>query len=501
MFSPQLNIEFPCEQLNQSYFSDLRLLKNCVLEIVQLTNAGASSSNVYRIKTKDNRVFFLKLFITEVPEKIESLKNVVRSIEDIEGETKEETSKNFIKSMMEKPKLKSFCVDTERMNRNIQGMLKERMLYQEYINKMSDYNICPFFIKMVGSENNVHVNTILDFLAWVHHDENGNSIPFMGITTQVMRNVSEFLQTINKHSLHQHWNIISMNDLQKVRFSYIITNTLKNGTTLLNFITKFLKRLKKQQKSFQIVYTMLLYILFQVFLSTLILDCCSIFHSDLHFKNILVSSSKSASKIVCKFDRNIQTYELNYPLTVKIFDFDYSYIYNAKSANCIGRPVEFCKNNTSQFKMVLAKFIYHLINLPEWSEFSGTNEPSKFYDYVNNKIIKHFLKNTKFIGEYFYEKLEQFNIDENDTIDAFYQVRKQCDFELLTDKTINENFNSIEYIMNKIYNDPDFTEFNKPRTQNVDLYYVSKDMFDDFGTFLFAKQNEFKVECNKHKNK
>ena len=114
MFSPQLNVDFPCEHLNQSFFSDLRLLKKCVTDVIQLTDRGASNSNIYCIKTENGGKYFLKLFITEVPSKIKSLKNYVRPIDEIEGETKDETSQNFIQSMMEKPKLKSYCLNDKK---------------------------------------------------------------------------------------------------------------------------------------------------------------------------------------------------------------------------------------------------------------------------------------------------------------------------------------------------------------------------------------------------
>lgn len=508
MFSPQLKIDFPCEHLNQSFFSDLRLLKKCVSQIIEITESGQSSSTVYRIQTKDDRVFFMKLFITEVPDKIKSLKSFARTVEEIEGDTKEETSNNFIKSMMEKPKLKSFHMSNTNcdvLTRFVKHLIKEKMLYQECINKMTDYNICPFFVQMVGFEDNVHVNTISNFLKGRQEYENENPLSDTDIISRLMKNVTETLQSVNGRSFTENFNIISLDDLQKVRFGYMITNTLENGITLSRFIDKLVQTLRQNKLNFDQLLLLLLYICFQVLLATSILDCCKIIHGDLHFKNILVSANKStldktSSHIVCKLNENVQMYELNHPLMIKIFDFDRSYIYNKNSSYCIGAHPNYCAKNTEQFKMLVDVFVRDFRTIPGAYGFNE-NEKAQFHQFVNDKIFQHFLKKTKFTAKSFYSDISPVDVNEKNTIDAFHHLDKNCRFETLSDETIKDNFNPIEYVIDKIYNDPDFIEFNQPRNQKVNTYYVAKDMFDDFGMFSFDKQNEFRTKTNQPSKK
>jgi hypothetical protein len=353
---------------------------------------------------------------------------------------------------------------------------------------MTDFEVCPMFIKMVGSENNVHVNTVLQFFQDKLVDKNEQLLPNKIIVQKLLQNVTKVILEHFPFVYDENKTIISLEDCQQIRFSYIITNTANNCMDFNTFIHRGLQLFRKLGKDFHKFVMILVYIFFQVFLSCTILECCSFFHNDLHFQNILISPMKSPCQFVCNFHNDVVVkYQLNYPLLIKIYDFDSSHVFNKANSFCIGESFN-CKHNTLQLKMLLGIFVRSFIHISGSYDLND-NESKLFHEYLDHKIIKHFLKKTKFTV---YQDDRQINVDEQDTISAFFRLFENCRFERLTDDIFENNFNTLDYIIDQIYNDKDFIRFNKENSQKVLTYYITKDMFDEYGTFSLNKQNEFR---------
>jgi hypothetical protein len=516
MFNVHLPENYPCQILNYTSVSDLHSLKNCISKIKRIERNSSSMSEIFRLTKKNNENVFMKLFISEMPE----VKSLNVKFKDSEG------------------KVVDFTYDNNSLKNNISDLVYEQYIYFNFINKLSEFEICPFFIRMIGSQKNVNIFDILNFLENKLVDSEENIISKNIIDKSFIKNLSSIIYflggmgnfmgegdflplTSTKYpdEYPKEFKFLSLKEYSKIRFDYIITETIKNEMNLNTFLKNVLKICRKKNFNLKEKFCpLVMYIFLQVLLSCKILDLSKINHNDLHFGNILIKTIKNSNNFICNFKNDIiKKYKFNYPILIKIYDFDLSYYFgNKKNTNLDMKESKSFRSvkQTSQIKMLLGKFIYYMYNIPETYEFSE-NEKKDYYDFFNLNIVPNIIKKTKFklylsSNEYneYNEKELDIKTDKNnnkfievnetekykvfDFIQKLYIFYNMDDF---TDSSIDSAFYKLEDMIDNIYNNKRFYNFNKHNSMNKSInYYITKNMFDSNGNLIISKMNEFR--CN-----
>lgn len=528
MYNLHLPTNYPCELLNYTSISDLSSLKNCVKSIKRMEKNSSSVSEIYRITMYNNKNIYMKLYISETSD----VKSLDITLKNEDGE--------LIKFNYHNKSLMNYKSD----------LMYEQYLYFNFINKISEYEICPFFVKMVGSNNNVSNNNICSFLKDKLKDKNNNSIPEETIKKAFLRNISTMLYTVSKmgqfirsgHNLTlshteypkiypSEFKMLSDEDFSRIRYDYIITDSVEDNVSCDNFIKDIIKLCRDKSKKysgnmkskFQIyinnqLFPMILYIFFQVVLSCKILDMCKINHNDLHYGNILVSKIKHSCNYICNFKKDIiHKYKLNYPLTIKVYDFDLGYYYGNKENTKLDNNESLNARDMkhiSQIKMLLNKFIYNISQIPKDNTFDE-DEKKLFNEFLYTEFANIIMKKTKFKLYFINNSYQDVNdqevkikLDEygNKYIDFHFNEKKNAFKFLLyiytlhfnlqdfTDKSFDDNLYSLDDILENLYDNKIFKDFNKKRYNKHNIYHISHKMFDIHGYLSVNKINEFKCK-------
>lgn len=516
MFNVHLPENYPCQILNYTSISDLHSLKNCISKIKRIERNSSSLSEIFRLTKKNNENIYMKLFISEMPE----IKSLNVKFKEPEG------------------KIIDFVYNNNSLKEKISDLVYEQYIYFNFINKLSEFEICPFFIKMIGSQKNVNIFEILNFFdnKLVDSEEHiiqknildksfiknlSSMIYFMGGMGEFMGEGDMLPMTSIKYpdEYPKEFKFLSLKEYSKIRFDYIITDTTKNEMNLNNFLKNVLTLCKKKKLNLRDkLFPLIMYILLQVLLSCKILDLSKINHNDLHFGNILIKMIKHQNNFICNFKNNIiQQYKFNYPLLIKIYDFDLSYYFgNKKNTNLDDNDGKNTRNvkQTSQIKMLLGKFIYYMYTIPETYNFDE-NEKKNYYNFFNYNIVPNIVKKTKFklylisneYNEYNEKELDIKNDIDNNKFIEINETEKYKVFEFIhklhlfynmddfTDESINSAFYKLEDMIDNIYNNKIFYKFNKYNNVNKSMnYYITKNMFDNNGILNISKMNEFR--CN-----
>lgn len=190
MYNVHLTENYPCKILNESSVSDLYSFKTCIDKIEGINSYSGSITQKLKIY-KNNENIYMKMFISEIPDTIKSLKDT--KLKDKEtGE------------------MKKFNYDEASFQNMFSNLLYEQFIYKNYVNKLVDNNICPFFIRMLGSQTNVNIYSMLNFLDKKLIDTNGNIIPYETIQNILLRNTSIMLYILGKIAMFMNEDIISM---------------------------------------------------------------------------------------------------------------------------------------------------------------------------------------------------------------------------------------------------------------------------------------------------
>jgi hypothetical protein len=495
MYNVHLPENYPCEILNYSSISDLYSLKNCIDKIEGIDSYSGSITQKLKIhKNKEN--IYMKMFISETPEIIDSLKDT---------KIKNKETGEYV----------NFDYNKDSLQNNNSNLLYEQFIYKNYINKLVDNNICPFFIRMIGCQNNVNMYSILNFLNDKLIDTKGNIVPYKTIEKTLLRNTSIMLYIFGKMAMSLNEEIISMSmsnisndifpkdlkqislkELTNIRYGYTITESPKNALNMKEFIKKTLN-VSRKGKSFENKFIpMIYYIIFQIILSCKILDMCKINHNDLHFGNILIHKYNKTRNLICNFKKNNKkVYKLNYPLSIKIFDFDISHLYgNKKNTNFNMNPEIRDIKNISQIKNIINKFMYYLTDVPKDYDFNE-NEKDIYTEFINDKISNIFIKNTNFDLNFIDKNKKPIKINYNNKSDSMNKIldliKIHHTIEEFTDNSFDDNFYDLDTIIDKIYNDDMFKKINKRNNNHEENYYITYKMVDVNGTFINTERDYF----------
>jgi hypothetical protein len=310
-------------------------LKNCVdYTFSKPTAIGVSISDNVSLAMKNNQLMFMKIFMTDIP--------------------------------------KSLNVTENSFREHILPLMYEQMLCLSRINKLIKQRICPFFIETKGGNFHIPFSTLFDFLKGklIRTHVNGKKqvrpeLYQPGYVSNVLiRNIDMNLQKLQnridrktKYSLsnyvttfHNHYPI---QELQKVKFGYILTTSMHDSIELESHMYNLFKSVSNKPVTItdmygtqhiditpklSVIFTTLSNVLFQVAIAISALQLSKTIHNDLHGNNILVEKfdPNNLKLMTIYYNWNPQTayriFNFRTNIILKLFDFDRSFVYGNKNS-------------------------------------------------------------------------------------------------------------------------------------------------------------------------
>ena len=161
--------DYPCAQLEETSYADLKALKHCVTDIKGMKANSASTTDIYILNINGTK-YFMKLFITGLPSTVNYLVD---------------------------PANPSSVYDN-----NIHPLIYEYGVYLGKINRLIKYNICPFFVETMGGSLRNNRTEIINFLE--HKLVNALNLPVQraDIRNNFSRNIKILLHNTKYGTTH-----------------------------------------------------------------------------------------------------------------------------------------------------------------------------------------------------------------------------------------------------------------------------------------------------------
>ena len=172
----EIGLNTVCPIRNQFFYSHIESLSKCVSNITGFDSNSASPSDIFRLtlnnpKTGIPQNAIMKLFLCNDP--YESLRNA--SGNTIINATQIYTpvkSLSDVYSHLQVPSqiITPTTTNLIRLGRvNFEAQVYELVIYLEKIKKLIDFNICPYFVKVLGGNINVKARSIWEYLLQNNH--------------------------------------------------------------------------------------------------------------------------------------------------------------------------------------------------------------------------------------------------------------------------------------------------------------------------------------------
>jgi hypothetical protein len=488
--------EFPCIQMEETAYSDLYSLKNCITKIEGQKSDSASSSDIYILTDKNNNTYYMKLFISGITNDIKSKHHEFLYIY------------------------------------NIYPLIYEYAIYLGKINKLVKYNICPFFVTTKGGSLHNTYNDVVTFLKKnINNADNNFNRNIKTILHNMLRLIYEGnnINMIKRLSINDN-NIINFPndnnfnvnffDTKKINYGYFITESFNKPVTM-NSIIDNINNFGNNLKEFLLIF------IFQFAISFKSLDYIKISNSDTHAGNVLLNNN--VNTILEKIKENQDStskylffienkkYGINLPFLIKLYDFDRSYVFEEGYPNKIIGIYE-NKNNIRNFLLLITdiiKILYYNITqnknkensinaINQLSNILIKNDTKKIEIYTNNNINIQQIDYTLEFNNYGFNN----NFKSKILLNFIYNIINNENFNL--DQTVRNNnlsdisfdsFNNFDIIIENTYNNIDkkfkldCLDNNCIKNTEIVKYYLSKDFFDKGGVLnkkkMYQKINSY----------
>ena len=346
---------FPCNQLEETSYSDLNSLSNCISYIKGQKSMSASSTDIYILEGKKNKnTMFMKLFISGIDNSASSVINV-----------------NTFKE-------------------NIYPLIYEYGVYMGKINKLVNYNICPFFVTTKGGKVHNEMEEVLNFLNGKLKTF-GSLIDIVQIEKNFVRNIKTIINnmsditsqiprlaiddTSSTVSLPNNINNLVIDKTKNYQFGYFITEGFNNSKTASDIFHKNLLISSNLNNLDSVKVSnlkqLLLLFIFQMAIAFKTLGLSKISNCDIHVGNILFDNEIQVSNLSnvnltnntnkCVFFVENKNYTINLPFLIKIYDFDRSYVYGDNTPDYEIKNTHFSIEPTYN-KSTLRDFLFPIIS-------------------------------------------------------------------------------------------------------------------------------------------
>jgi len=465
---------FPCKQIEETGYSNLTSLKNCVSSIEGKESNSTSPTDIYILESNSKK-YFMKVFVTSVDT------SEINDIIDTGG------------------KMWDIKRDKKILN-SFEPLIYEYGIYLGKINTLVKYNICPFFVTTKGGSLTNTKDDMINFLETkLYNSSKTNKLIKDEIKENFVRNIwiiinniltaqgdigstkvvivpklkrpsiSEFVSdyfitnNIKIKILENSANTLGLprplND--NFKFGYFITESFDNPITIkqtMYDVSQFNINLDltnaTQLNIFQRYNDISYLFMFQIALGYKALEISKIVNCDLHTDNILCNTTIKQDDItdISKYNNLIsknnfytfsvekKLYNINLPFLIKIFDFDRSYLYGDKTPETEMKNHHFTVHpfyNSSNLRDFLFTTCYNVLYLMELIE--STSENSN-----DNKCASELLNNyTSIIIKNPNINIDDIEIYMNDKNNLSTRIQKLYRNSIIDDYKNNSNYQNL----------------------------------------------------------
>lgn len=422
-FRAQYPNVFPCNQLEETSYSELSSLSGCIKSIKGQKSNSESPTDIYILTDNKDNTLFMKTFITAMNSNFS----------------------NNIKSNFEK---------------EIYPIIYEYGVYLGKINKLVNYNICPFFVLTKGGKLHNSTDDILNFLNGKIYNMYGKISDYKTIQNNFIRNVKTIMynmffktpkiqrMSISDDYFYPFGNILDTTQIdENYKFGYFITEGFNNSKTSYDIFANYILKIKTfNNLQFDNFKQLLLLFVFQMANAFKSLELSKIANCDIHLGNILFDTDLQISNLSNNYLTNVvnnnvffienNNYKINLPFLIKVYDFDRSYIYGDNTSSYEIKNKHFSidptynKSTVRDFLHPITSIIIYLYQHLEKSVNLSNLEKDKISDILNT-LSNIFLKNSNLIT------IKKTNIIKN-TIDNIVP-----NLTLKNDIDLNNNFSQL----------------------------------------------------------
>ena len=290
-YTPDINID-DCAEINS--ITNMCGIHSCVSNVRGLSSNSVSPSDTWILtfnsdtKYDNNEInnAFMKFWISEVPSVLK--------------EKFEESSKS------------------------LEGLNYELRVYSEIVRQLIDYNICPNFIRYLGSGKSCSFADIISIINGKAIDYKGNNINTDQIERNLIRNIwYMLLEEDNRPSITTNttalWYDTIYNNIEthssEIKFNILINEKAQNSKNFYDFMNA--------EGYFYDISNEAWKVIFQIFAGIYALSLTKTVHNDLHIQNVMVEETDDPTQYVYNLNDDVYVFESKYK--AMIFDYDRAY--------------------------------------------------------------------------------------------------------------------------------------------------------------------------------
>ena len=336
--------------------------------------------------------------------------------------------------------------NTKYLEKAVQGLTYETNVYKYIITPLVDYNICPNFIRMIGSGTLCKYDDLFKILKNNYYGKSDKTVSVEKIRKRLNRSIT------NNILNYEHDNISfdesvkasveTKYDLDDLIFDVNLTETYENTISFHELLNSdYVQELN------------IFNILFQIFAACYSMSLSKMVHNDLHTGNIMIRPLKTPKVLTYIIEGN--KYILKVYYFVHIYDFDRAYVQQLGDNKVLTLYDVYSQNN----EYVDNKDVLKLL--------------CSVYKYTQNSIYLKCLTDNK---KHFTQLVELYDLD------------KRCNFQLKKYKPVKSSF---------FYNYNDTLTIIKCLSEylpKIDEIYIDKDDFFVCQQSFFNEKGELDIK-------
>jgi len=326
----------------------------------------------------------------------------------------------------------------------VQGLIYETKIYRNIVTPLVDYDICPNFIRSIGSGTMCSYDNLYHMLYGKYYKDNKKVSPDKikkKLKRTIVNNILSYdLSNITFDESSKYQNIEDKYNFDELEFDINLTETYEN-------VNNFHDILRKPDIQERNIYN----ILFQIFVACYSMSLSKMTHNDLHSGNIMVRTLSKPKTLVYLINK--RKYVLKVKYFVHIYDFDRSYVKRLGDNESLNMYDIYSQNNEVVENKDMMKILCSV------------------YKYTQNKSYLRNLSN-----------------DEK-RINRLIKIYEEgCNFQIekgiAVKSSFFKNYNSAETILYNLAENLSTIKIEKFDIVKNNIYICDKEMFDDNGSII-----------------
>ena len=207
--------------------------------------------------------------------------------------------------------------NTEYLRKAVQGLTYETNIYKYIVTPLVDYNICPHFIRMIGSGTLCKYDDLFQILKNNYYHKDNKHVSIEKIRKRLNRSITNNILNYDYDNISFDESVkVSIEtkfDLDDLIFDVNLTETYDDSISFFELLNSdYVQELN------------IFNILFQIFAACYSMSLSKMVHNDLHTGNIMIRPLKKPKTLTYIIEGN--KYLLKVYYFVHIYDFDRSYV-------------------------------------------------------------------------------------------------------------------------------------------------------------------------------